>query len=83
MKWNVLHELKINDWFQRNEAKNKITKKAYQGFGSTINIIGISVIRTQSKEWDPKINPTACPNCTFATTEISQENSKVNHFKFE
>ena len=43
MKKDLLQELKIRDRFLKKEAMDELTKKAYQGFGSTINIIGKSV----------------------------------------
>ena len=39
MKKDLLHELKIRDRFLKLEPVDELTKKAYQGFGSTINII--------------------------------------------
>ena len=39
MNLKLLHELKIRDRFLKIEAVNEFTKKAYQGFGITINII--------------------------------------------
>ena len=52
MKKDLLHELKIRDRFLKLEPVDKLTKKAYQGFGSTINIIGRVRVRTQSKGWN-------------------------------
>ena len=40
---------------------DEITKKAYQGFGSTINIIGRVRVRTRSKSWE------ACDQKLFIT----------------
>ena len=42
------------DRFLKIETADEITKKAYQGFGSTINIIGKIVVRIPSKGWDAK-----------------------------
>ena len=52
MKKDLLHELKIRDRFLKLEPVDKITKKAYQGFGSTINIIGRVRAGIRSKGWD-------------------------------
>ena len=52
MKKDLLHELKIRDRFLKIESVDEITKKAYQGFGSTINIIGRVRVRIRSKGWD-------------------------------
>ena len=52
MKKDLLHELKIRDRFLKIESVDEITKKAYQGFGSTINIIGRVRLRIRSKGWD-------------------------------
>ena len=40
IKKDLLHELKIRDRILKVEPVDELTKKAYQGFGSTINIIG-------------------------------------------
>ena len=53
MKKDLLHELKIRDRFLKLEPVDEIIKKAYQGFGSTINIIGRVRVRIRSKGWDP------------------------------
>ena len=52
MKKDLLHELKIRDRFLKLEPADEITKKAYQGFGSTINIIGRVRVRIRSKGCD-------------------------------
>ena len=52
MKKNLLHECKLRVRFLRVEAVDEITKKAYQGFGSTMNIIKKCIVRTQSKGID-------------------------------
>ena len=52
MKKDLLHELKIRDRLLKLEPVDEITKKAYQGFGSTINIIGRVRVRIRSKGWD-------------------------------
>ena len=52
MKKDLLHELKIRDRFLKLEPVDKITKNAYQGFGSTINIIGRVRVRVRSRGWD-------------------------------
>ena len=52
MKKDLLHELKIRDRFVKLEPVDEITKKAYQGFGSTINIIGKVRVKIQSKGWE-------------------------------
>ena len=53
MKKDLLHELNIRDRFLKSEPVDKITKKAYQGFGSTKkNIIGRVRVRIRSKGWD-------------------------------
>ena len=52
MKKDPLHELKIRDRFLKLEPVDEITEKAYQGFGSTINIIGRVRVRIRSKGWD-------------------------------
>ena len=52
MKKDLLHELKVRDRFLKLEPVNEITKKAYQSFGSTINIIGRVRARIRSKGWD-------------------------------
>ena len=52
MKKDLLHELKIRDRFLKLESVDEITKKAYQGFGSTINIIGRVRVRIRSKGWE-------------------------------
>ena len=52
MKKDLLHELKIRDRFLKLEHVDELTKKAYQGFGSTINIIGRVWVRIQSKGWN-------------------------------
>ena len=54
MKKDLLHELKIRDRFLKIEAVDEFTKKAYQGFGSTINIIGKFCVQIRSKGWDAK-----------------------------
>ena len=54
MKKDLLHELKTRDTFLKIEAVDEITRKAYQGFGSTINIIGRVPVRIQSKGWDAR-----------------------------
>ena len=54
MEKDLLQELKIRDRFLKIEAVDEFTKKAYQGFGSTINIIGKVRLRTRSKGWDAK-----------------------------
>ena len=51
MKKDLLHELKIRDRFLKLEPVDELTKKAYQGFGSTINIIGRVRVRIRSKSW--------------------------------
>ena len=45
MKKDLPHEMKIRDRFLKLEAVEEFTKKAYQGFGSTINIIGKVCVR--------------------------------------
>ena len=55
MKKDLLHEMKIRGRFLKIEAVDEFTKKAYQGFGSTINIIGKVCVRIRSKGWDAKI----------------------------
>ena len=52
MKKDLLHELKIRDRFLKLEPVDELTKKAYKGFGSTINIIGGVRVRIRSKGWD-------------------------------
>ena len=52
MKKDLLHELKIRDRFLKLEPVEEITKKAYQGFGSTINIFGRVRVRIRSKGWE-------------------------------
>ena len=52
MKIDLLHELKIRDRFLKLERMEELTKKAYQGFGSTINTIGRVRVRIRSKGWD-------------------------------
>ena len=52
MKKDLLHELKIRDRFLKLEPVDELTKKAYQGFGSTINIIRRVRVRIRSKGWD-------------------------------
>ena len=52
MKKDLILELKIRDRFLKLEPVDEITKKAYQGFGSTINIIGRVRKRIRSKGWD-------------------------------
>ena len=52
MKIDLLHELKIRDRFLNLERMDELTKKAYQGFGSTINTIGRVRVRIRSKGWD-------------------------------
>ena len=52
MKKDLLHELKIRDRFLKLEPVDELIKKAYQGFGSTINIIGRVRVRIRSKGWD-------------------------------
>ena len=52
MKKDLLHELKIRDRFLKLEPVDEITRKAYQGFGSTINIIGRVRVRIRSKGWE-------------------------------
>ena len=52
IKKDLLHELKIRDRFLKLEPVDEITKKAYQGFGSTINIFGRVRVRIRSKGWD-------------------------------
>ena len=52
MKKDLLHELKIRDRFLKLEPVDEITKKSYQGFGSTINVIGRVRVRIRSKGWD-------------------------------
>ena len=52
MKKDLLHELKIRDKILKLEPVDKLLKKAYQGFGSTINIIGRVRVRIQSKGWN-------------------------------
>ena len=52
MKIDLLHELKIRDRFLKLERMDELTKKAYQGFGSTINTIGRVRVRIRSKGWD-------------------------------
>ena len=54
VKKDLLHELKKRDNFLKIEAVDEFTKKAYQGFGSTINIIGKVLVRIESKRWDAK-----------------------------
>ena len=54
MKKELLNELKIRDRLLKIEAVDELTKKAYQGFGSTINIIGKVSVRIRSKGWDAK-----------------------------
>ena len=49
MKKDVNHELKKRDKFIKKEAVDEITKKAYQGFGSTINIMGRVCVRIRLK----------------------------------
>ena len=49
MKKDLLHELKIRDRFLKLEPVDELTKKAYQGFGSTKNIIGRVRVRIRSK----------------------------------
>ena len=61
MKKDLLHELKILDRFLKLETVDEITKKAYQGFGSTINIIGRDRVRIRSKGWE------ACDQKLFIT----------------
>ena len=51
MKKDLLHELKIRDRFLKLEPVDELTKKAYQGFGSTKNIIGRVRVRIRSKSW--------------------------------
>ena len=51
-KKDLLHELKIRDRFLKLEPVDETTKKAYQGFRSTINIIGRVRVRIRSKGWD-------------------------------
>ena len=51
MKRELLHELKIRERFVKID---EITKKAYQGFASTINIIGKVTVKIQSMGWDVK-----------------------------
>ena len=53
---DLLPELKIRDRFLKIEAVDEFTKKAkaYQGFGSTINLVGKVIVRIQSKRWDAK-----------------------------
>ena len=52
MRNDLLHELKIRDRLLKLEPLEKKTKKAYQGFGSTINIIGRVRVSFRSKGWD-------------------------------
>ena len=52
MKKDLLHELKIRDRFLKLVPVDEITKKAYQGFGSTINIFGRVRVRIRSKGWE-------------------------------
>ena len=52
MKKDLLNELKIRDRFLKLDPVDEITKKAYQGFGSTINIIGRVRVRIRSKGWE-------------------------------
>ena len=52
MKKDLLHELKIRDRLLKLKPVDEITKKAYQGFGSTINIIGRVRMRIRSKGWE-------------------------------
>ena len=54
MEKDLLHELKIRDRFLKLEPVDEITKKAYQGFGSTINLIGRVRVRIQSKGWEAR-----------------------------
>ena len=54
MKKDLLSELEKGDRFLKMEAVDKFTKKAYQGFERTINIIGKVIVRIQSKRWDAK-----------------------------
>ena len=54
MNKDLLHELKIRDRFLKIQAVDEFTKKAYQGFGSTINIIGKVNVSIRSKGWDAK-----------------------------
>ena len=51
MKRELLHELKIRKRFLKID---EITKKAYQGLASTINIIGKVIVKIQSMAWDAK-----------------------------
>ena len=54
MKIDLLQELKIPDRFLKIDAVDEFTKKAYQGFGSTINIIRRVCMRIRSKGWDTR-----------------------------
>ena len=67
MKKDLLHELKIRDRFLKLEPVDEITNKAYQGFGSTINIIGRVRVRIRSKGWDTS-------NQKFFITEGAERN---------
>ena len=61
MKKGLLHELKIRDRFLKLEPVDEITKKAYQGFGNTINVIRRVRVRIRSKGWE------ACDQKLFIT----------------
>ena len=52
MKKDLLHELKIRDRLLKLEPVDEITKKVYQGFGSTIYLFVRVRVRIRSKGWD-------------------------------
>ena len=52
MKKDLIRKLKIRDRFLKPEPVDELTKKAYQGFGSTIIIIARVRVRIRSKGWD-------------------------------
>ena len=67
MKKDLLHELKIRDRFLKLEPVDELAKKAYQGFGSTIKIIGRVRVKIRSKGWDAR-------NQNFLITEGAEKN---------